>query len=80
MTEVVEGVLKNGEVMCTAPFLGTGNPFSVTVAARTLHRDGEPTKERQERRRGKTGREPVNGQRQDRTRTANKGCLVAKRG
>ena len=74
--EEEDGVLRNGVVVVTAPFLGTGNSFSVTVAAITLHRDGEPTKGRQERGRGKGGRVPVNGQRQDRTRTVSKGFWV----
>ncbi|KFZ01682.1 hypothetical protein V501_09868 [Pseudogymnoascus sp. VKM F-4519 (FW-2642)] len=78
--EEKNGVLRNGVVIFTAPFLRTGNPFSVTVPAITLHRDGEPTKGGQERGRRKGGRVPVNGQRQDRTRTVRKGFLVNRKG
>lgn len=38
VTEEKEGVLRDGVVNTTAPFLRTGNPFSVTVAVITLHR------------------------------------------
>ncbi len=44
--EEKDDVLRNGVVICTAPFLRTGNPFSITVPAITLHHDGEPTKQK----------------------------------
>jgi hypothetical protein len=74
----------HGAVQITTPFLRTSNPFSITVAVITLHRDGEPTKQKtgtgKGENRNSAGRVPVNGQRQNRTGTVRKGFLVNRKG